>query len=475
MKRISILLVFIITLFMSATALAAPPTPRDWTVKAPEGELLPNAVSAAAAILIDARTGEVLFEKNADEQRAPASLTKIMTCLLALENCDLTEQVTVCDLSDLASDASKAGLQVGEVLSMEDVLYGLMLRSGGDAALAIAVHIAGSVEAFSEMMNERAAELGMNDSHFTNPHGLTAGEHYSTARDLAILTMACMKYPKFRKIVGTYQYTCYPTNKTDTAREWKNTNKLINPSESETYSYEYAIGVKTGYTYAAGNCLSSAAAMGDMELISIVLGDSQTGKWVSSTTMFLYGFEFYDSLDLQAFLTSQQLSIPIANAAQDDPGEGSLELEMVPEGPAWITDDKDIIADLKENPDRFDKSVDLIPNLTAPIKKGDEVGTVTFTLDGEIVLTCSLMASRDVEIQPEPTLGPEDTPIPTATPSAIEPEATPLPDPYLKLGWIKYIFIGIVVAVGVPLLVLILTRIKRERQHKHYRYRNRRR
>ena len=223
MRKTAILILWILLLLIPATALAAPPpAPRDWDKLAPDGELLDTAAATVkSAILVDARTGKTLYEKNADEQRAPASLTKIMTCLIALEKCELTDQVTICDLDDLASDASVAGFREGEVLTMEDVLYGLMLESGGDAALAIAVHIAGSVDAFSDMMNERATQLGMDNTNFTNPHGLTQGEHYSTARDLAKLTLECMKYPKFRKIVSTYQYTCYPTNKSSKNNEMK--------------------------------------------------------------------------------------------------------------------------------------------------------------------------------------------------------------------------------------------------------------
>lgn len=473
MKRLPVIVALIVSLFIPMTALAAPPaTPRDWTVKAPEGELLAGAVAAKAAVLIDARTGEILFEKNADEQRAPASLTKIMTCLLALERCDLTEQVTVCDLSALPRDASKVGLKKGEVLTMEDLLYALMLRSGGDAALAIAVHIAGSVEAFAGMMNERAGELGMNDTHFANPHGLTEGNHISTARDMAVLTVACMKYPKFRKIVSSYQYTCYPTNMTADSREWKNTNRLVNPSDSETYAYAYAIGVKTGYTNAAGYCLASAAARGDMELVGIILGGDNTKRYVDSITMFEYGFEFYDTLDVESLLADQTIAIPVANAASEDVGAGQLELFMVPEGPSYITDKKDAVTALRENPDRFIKSVELIPNLAAPIREGDEVGTVTFTLGGKAVLTCTLMASRSVEAAPEPTEEPEVTPDAAAT---AKPGATALPEPYLRLGWAKYALAGLLAAVGIPAAVIVVTRVKRERQHKHYRYRNRNR
>jgi D-alanyl-D-alanine carboxypeptidase len=472
MKRIPVIVALILSLFIPVTALAAPPaTPRDWTVKAPEGELLPSAVSAKAAILIDAHTGEVLFEKNADEQRAPASLTKNMTCLLALERCDLTEQVTVCDLSDLPSDLSKVGLKKGEVLTMEDLLYALMLRSGGDAAMAIAVYIAGSADAFTDMMNERAKELGMDNTHFANPHGLTEGSHYSTARDMATLAMACMKYPKFRKIVSTYQYTCYPTNMTAESRIWKNTNKLINPSDSETYAYEYAIGVKTGYTAAAGYCLASAASRGNVELIGVVLGGDDLKRFVDSITMFEYGFDFYDTLDVESLLADQTIVIPIANAAEEDAGKGELELLMVPEGPSYITDKKNAITELREHPDRFVKSVEFVPNLAAPIKEGDEVGTVTFTLDGKAVLTCALIASRDVAAAPEPTAEPEVTPAATA---AVTPKATALPEPY-RLGWAKYALIGLLAAVGIPTAAIVVTRVKRERQHKHYRYKNRKR
>ena len=147
---------------------------------------------------------------------------------------------------------------------------------------------------------------------------------------------------------------------------------------------------------------------------------------------------------------------------------------MVPDGPAWITDKKDTISVLKNDPDRFKKSVELTPNLTAPIKKGDEVGTVTFSLDGKSILTCSLMASRDMAAQPEPTPDPSATPSPTAG-QTTAPGPTPLPEPYLPLGWIKYALIGLAVLIAVPITLVLLARMKHERQHKHYRYKDRRR
>ena len=170
-------------------------SPRDFDTLAPEGDLLPEAVKAPSAILMDSRTGKALFEKAADERRYPASTTKIMTCLLALEKGKLDDIVTVGKMPALEKGSTIIDLKQGETMKLEELLYGLMLESGNDAAQAIAIHLAGSLEDFADMMNQKAQELGMTSTHYMNPHGLNHEEHYTTARDMAKLAIAARKYP----------------------------------------------------------------------------------------------------------------------------------------------------------------------------------------------------------------------------------------------------------------------------------------
>ena len=243
------------------------------------------AVSAAGAILIDEGSGEVLYEKNADKKLYPASTTKILTALVALEKLDELGLDLSCELivpiEAQGVEGSSVYLKTGERITMEELLYGLMLQSGNDAAVAIASCIGGSgsggVSNFVEMMNERAAELGCGGSHFVNPHGLFDEDHYVTARDMATIAAAAMKREDFRTIVGAAEWTGGASG-----RRFVNKNKTIT-------RYEGATGVKIGFTKRSGRTLVASARRGEVELIAVVLGD---GNWFNDAYALLdYGFE----------------------------------------------------------------------------------------------------------------------------------------------------------------------------------------
>lgn len=214
-------------------------------------------ISSQSTILICADTGDVIYEDNADEPMLIASLTKIMTAILVIENCDFDELVIIkpdwCYI-----EGSSMYLKAGKMYTVKDLLYGMMLCSGNDAATALACHLSGSVEEFAKLMNEKAKELGMSDSSFKNPHGLNDDEHYSTARDMAKLSAYCMENDSFRAIVGTKSHTVGELT-------YVNHNKLL-------WHYEGCIGIKTGYTIAAGRTLVSCAEKNGMRLICVTLG-----------------------------------------------------------------------------------------------------------------------------------------------------------------------------------------------------------
>lgn len=236
-------------------------------------------VSAENAILIEQSTGDVLFEKKAHERKEIASITKIMTAIIAIESGQLDEKATASRRA-VYTEGSSIYLEQGEKMSVEDLLYGLMLRSGNDAAVTLAEHIGGSVEGFVHLMNEKAKWLGMDNTHFTNPHGLNAEEHYSTAYDMAILMKYAMDNPDFRKVSGKTSY------KADTRTyEWQNKNKLL------TMMYEYSTGGKTGFTKAAGRTLVSSAAKYDTDLIVVTL--NAPDDWADHMSLFEWGFEKY--------------------------------------------------------------------------------------------------------------------------------------------------------------------------------------
>ena len=229
----------------------------DFGIKAPVN-------AAKSAIVIDARTGNVLFSSNADEKRGMASTTKIMTALLAIESCDPEAEFQI-PAEAVGVEGSSVYLKEGEPLTLRELLYCLMLESGNDAATAIAVCLAGSTREFAEEMNSRAKELGLKSTRFANPHGLSSDGHYTTARELAIITAEAMKYPLFREIVATKSYKVR-YNGVENARHLTNHNKLL-------FGYDGANGVKTGYTAKDGRCLVSSAERDGMFIIAVTLCD----------------------------------------------------------------------------------------------------------------------------------------------------------------------------------------------------------
>jgi D-alanyl-D-alanine carboxypeptidase len=243
-----------------------------------------NEVSAQSAILMEQHSGRILFEKDAHTKRRIASITKIMTAILAIESGKMDDMVTV-SARAVHTDGSSIYLREGEKIKLRDLVYGLMLRSGNDAAVAIAEHVGGSVEGFVFLMNQKAAEIGMRDTHFANPHGLDDAEnHYSTAYDMALLMQYAMKNKEFRKIAGTKVYRA-PNPGEEWDRVWRNKNKLL------TNLYEYCTGGKTGYTKRAKRTLVTTASKGGLDLIAVTL--NAPDDWNDHIAMYEYGFTHY--------------------------------------------------------------------------------------------------------------------------------------------------------------------------------------
>ncbi|GAJ39390.1 D-alanyl-D-alanine carboxypeptidase family protein [Saccharococcus caldoxylosilyticus] len=244
-----------------------------------------NGISAQSAILMEQRSGRVLFEKDAHTKRRIASITKIMTAILAIESGKMNDTVTV-SARAVHTEGSSIYLKEGEKIKLRHLVYGLMLRSGNDAAVAIAEHVGGSVEGFVFLMNQKAAEIGMRNTHFANPHGLDDSEnHYSTAYDMALLMQYAMKNKEFRKISGTEVYRAPAAPGEDWDRVWRNKNKLL------TSLYEYCTGGKTGYTKRAKRTLVTTASKGGMDLIAVTL--DAPDDWNDHIAMYEYGFNHY--------------------------------------------------------------------------------------------------------------------------------------------------------------------------------------
>ena len=335
-------------------------------------------IAAPSAILMDAATGTVLFEKNAHEKLAPASVTKVMTLLLvmeALESGRISWGDTV-TASDHA--AGKGGSQVylepGEQMSMDEMLKSVVVSSANDCATALAEHIAGSEAAFVEMMNARAAELKLTDTHFVNCTGLddepNAAEHLTSAHDIAVMSRELLKHDDIRK---------YTTIWMDTVRDGKfglsNTNKLVR-------FYEGTTGLKTGYTSAAGHCLSASAKRDGIELIAVVLHcASSTDRFQSAKALLDYGFANYALVSAE---TPEPLAaIPVRLGTADA-------VAPVLQQSAPILIDKAVQAQVS-------KAVTLEPELTAPVATGQQVGTMTVTAGDKTLAVIPIVASETVD------------------------------------------------------------------------------
>ena len=424
----------------------------------PEDRLLSSrtsfSVAAKAALLIDLNTGRAVYEQDADERVYPASLTKIMTCLLALENGNLSDVVTVSAsaLDDLDADSSVAGLQVGEQMTLENLLYCMMVVSGNDACNVIAEHIAGSITDFVRMMNQRAYELGCLNTHFSNPHGLHDENHYTTARDLSIITQAALKSENFRQIVDTYEYQLPDDNVRQNIPKLKTTNMLIYRSMSNSLYYSRAHGIKTGYTSQAGRCVISEATGDGLDLLGIVCGAATTildsgdllmENFTECARLFDYGFENYSYLPIMSPLYPVD-QVKINNSA----GAEAVAVAPQDEIKVLLPNDYDpdkLVTDIQLNSDSVD----------APVREGDVLGSATVTYDGEILGQTKLLAITDVAR------------------SEISSAAAGT-GAYIQKNWWKWVVIAIFVAVGVILALIVLYQL-RKRRYRRMRMEQRRR
>ena len=320
--------------------------------------------SAVSAILIDADSGRVLYEKNVNEKRLIASITKLMTALVAVESHpDLTEKVTI-KKEWTGAEGSSLYLREGEVLSLETLLYGLLLQSGNDAAVAIAGYCAQDVETFVDWMNQRAGDLGMTSSHFQNPNGLNHEEHFSTAADMAKVARACMQNETIAKIVATKSFA-------KEGRSFTNHNKLL-------WQYEGCVGMKTGYTQLAGRTLISSAKRDGQTLIVVTLSDPD--DWKDHTNLFNYGFQTYAKRSF--YEKGQEIgTIPV---------EGSL-LHAVP---VVVKDAVSYPLTEDENPK---VTIELPEKVAAPVQEGTIAGQVSVSLKGKVIAESYLLYGDSVQ------------------------------------------------------------------------------
>lgn len=346
-------------------------------------------------MLADLETGKVLASENVDEKVYPASTTKILTAIIAIENCNLKDTVTATReaIDPIGLNHSNMGILVGEELTVEDLLYGLLVHSANDAANVLGVHISGNLEDFSTLMNEKAQELGMTNTNFVNAHGYHDDDHYTTVGDLAKVTIYAMKNELFQEIVKTPRYEIPPTNKYKETRYLSNTNMFISGNKTQKHLYKNCIGVKTGSTDEAGNCLISAAEENGTKLFAVVMKCKNDGlgdgaySTTDSKALFEWGFKNFaykeipspDDLNVIASLEVKEAkgNIPASLIAKD-----SLGVLL----PISVKD-----GDIKRTVKLTEEKV------YAPVKKGTVLGSVTYTLDGEVLGTLPLVSVNNIE------------------------------------------------------------------------------
>lgn len=332
-------------------------------------------------IVYDRISKSMIIGKNEDIKSAMASTTKIMTTIVILEKADLNETVTVSAKAG-GTGGSRLGLKRGDKASVRDLLYGLMLRSGNDAAVALAEHVGGSVKGFAELMNEKAIELGLTNTHFVTPHGLDDANHYTTALELAKLTDYAMDNETFAKIVGTKSTTIYINNQ---SRQINNTNELLGVLNG-------VVGVKTGFTNNAGRCLVTETKRNNMDIITIVLGaDTKKDRTKDSVNLIEYTFSKYKMYNLEEQIIEEfnkwkninEKRILIIKGKQSNPklALGAIEKATIP-----ICDN-----------DKIEYSINALTEVEAPVEQWNVMGTLTVKLNGEILENIDIVNVNEVQ------------------------------------------------------------------------------
>lgn len=346
-------------------------------------------------LVMETSTGKVIYEKDGYTKAYPASTTKIMTAILTLEHCKLTDIATVSHeaIFTVPVGYSHAYLQEGEELTIEQLLHVLLIPSANDAANVLAEHIAGSISSFTTMMNTKALELGCTGTNFVNTNGIHNTNHYSTAYDLALMGKYAMQNETFRKIVSTTKYTLPATNKyPEATRFFKQTNALIVPDDRDrvdNYYYPYTTGIKTGYTDPAGNCIVASAKKDDVEYIVVILGAQNTenglsARYLDCKKLFDYAFDNYKTYTINE-KNSVLKQVKVSNASLS-----TKNLDLI------VQDEIKLVLKKNTNISDITPTVEISSDLVAPIPANSIIGTITYNIDGN-TYTSNLLASKDVK------------------------------------------------------------------------------
>lgn len=347
------------------------------------------SLAAETAVLMDAASGEVLYQKNADQKMYPASITKLMTILLALEHGKLTDEITFSHDAIYSIEPGSAHIAImeGETLTLEQVLRAIILRSANEASNGVAEYVDGSVEAFAKHMTERAKELGCKNTNFINANGLHDENHYTTAYDMALIAKELLTHEEYRSMMSETYYEIPPTNKQTETRYLHGQHQMLNPNS--IYYYEDAIGGKTGFTSEALNTLVTYAERDGMELIVVVMKCNGAEHYTDTAALFDYGFENYESVKLLS-AADHTTTITVTETYKDKP----IELGKITVAPA-----EDVYHTLPKGTDvsQIKVETNCPETVEAPVTEGQTVGTLNVTLNGETLKTIDLVSQDAVE------------------------------------------------------------------------------
>lgn len=428
-----------------------------------------NQLYAKSAILIEASTGQVVFEKNADDTMYPASTTKILTVLLGLQNGNLDETVYLSDsAANVSADSSTIPLEVNESINFKDLLYATMLRSGNEGANLIAECISGNMASFVDLMNQTAQNLGCRSTHFANPNGLHEEGHYTTARDMALIAREAMKNNEFKKIVATSSYTLPQSNINKRRRLDSRIAEFITQSEKNDFYYPYGNGIKTGFTNAAGHCFVGSAESLGVELISVVFYTTQNGRWNDTKKLMEYGFSQITSMTPQELYNIDPIILETSGFSLNDSNLGKLQMHLVPESGQTnmrIITTKNSVENLASELHRY-SMISYTRDFRAPIKQGEKFGTLTYTNpQNNEVVTYALVAARDVDARENSSLSLSQIEENTYS------DPNFIPDISLEL-FVYWIIPPILIFI---ILSIIIAVIKKHRNNRPFRYKSKNR
>ena len=425
-------------------------------------DLVPDQLYALSAVLMTQEKGEIIFEKDADTIRYPASMTKILTVLLGLMFVDdLNQTVIVSETAvNVPEDSSTMYLKAGEEIRFIDVLYGTMLLSANDGANVIAETVSGDIPRFVDLMNETAETIGCRNTHFVNAHGYHDDNHYSTARDMAIIAREAMKNELFREIASTVTYQIPKSNKQrartiTTKSEYMLTGTDEKPNK---YFYQYATGIKTGSHSHSGYCFCGAASKDGVDLVSVVMFTGKRARWADTIKLMNYGFSQYISVTPVDLYNMNPITIETSNYSTSDPARGKVQLLCSPvQGTAEIVGTKTEIKRMA------DKLTDLVliqytRDFQAPIEAGEQIGTMTYFPEHDDPVVYSLTAARSVEKR--------DNVPKTIEEIIAETYADPNPFPPFNFEFAMIVLSPLILLIA---LIIIIHRLRKKRRARRLR------